>query len=114
MSQIVQITKRLTILDRKEIVKHIDDDDDDDQELDSITSKNYEAIKVDVEDGIYQAGDLVKIFRDILKRMNTGTHETGSSGVTHAHNFPLNDLHPESKYGITVDWEDLLTREDRE
>lgn len=113
MSQIVQITKKLTILDRKDPVKLMEEEDEDENEEDTSNLKG-EAIRVDVQDGIYQAGDLVKIFRDILKRMNTGTQDTCPLGSTRSHNFPLNDLHPDSKYRMTLDWEDLIGREDRD
>ena len=107
MSRIVQITKSLTIMDSNATKPVEEDEDEEDAPVQQNQGLNFE-----VEEGIYQAGDLVEIFQRILMRMNTSVNDSSGSGRSEAHVFPLNDLHESSKYRSTVDWEHLASKED--
>lgn len=107
MSRIVQITKSLTIGDSNNQAKH------DLEEEDEYGNKKSQVVNFEVEDGIYQAGDLVEIFKRILLRMNNNDSKQ-EVAKSDSHVFPINDLHESSKYKSTVDWDYLLSKEDRE
>lgn len=114
LTQIVNITKKLTTIDRSEAVKNEDDEDVDEDMEETHSVNKDEAINFDVQDGIYQAGDLVKIFRDILQRMNASDTPAKDTAVSHCHEFPMNDMNPSSKFKMTIDWEDIMSKDDKE
>ncbi len=108
LTRIVQITKSLTILDN--VAAHTNENEEDEENQQIVQAQ---AISFEMEPGIYQAGELVEIFNNIMKKMN-GTTNTISdeSSRSSEHAFPLNDLHPTSKYRSTIDWEHIAGRED--
>ncbi len=66
----------------------------------------------DIEDGIYQAGDLVDKFRGILKRMNKGDASKSMGGETEMEMvFPFNELYKSSPFKDIYDWEHLIIPE---
>lgn len=67
----------------------------------------------DIEDGIYQAGDLVDKFRGILLRMNKGGADKSMSGETQKEIvFPFNELYKTSPFKEIYDWESIIIPED--
>lgn len=104
MSKIVEITKRLTMLEYAGQQEH-NEDNLDDNDKDGDTKKSLQAIDFSVEEGIYQAGELVDIFRGILSRINNREGSTLESNSNNSHVFPMNDLHPTHAYGIMIDWD---------
>ena len=87
-----------------------------DESSDEIKTGQTGPLNFEVEDGIYEAGELVDKFRKILVRMNKADNATNQDPNAESQliQFPYNELYKTSPYSEIYDWEKYLQPEDAE